>query len=69
VGWWIVLNLPAELPLQLAAAGPAMSAMELSMSQRKAVTKATGTRYARVDRAAKKQILDELCDGLTGSDR
>jgi hypothetical protein len=46
-----------------------MSAMELSMSQRKAVTKATGTRYARVDRAAKKQILDELCDGLTGSDR
>jgi hypothetical protein len=35
--------------------------MELSMSERKAVTKTTALRYARSDRAAKKTILDELC--------
>jgi len=35
--------------------------MELSMSERRAVTKAIATRYARSDRALKKQILDELC--------
>jgi hypothetical protein len=35
--------------------------MELSMSERKAVTKTTSLRYARSDRAAKKTILDELC--------
>jgi hypothetical protein len=34
--------------------------MELSMSERRAVTKAIATRYARSDRAGKKQILDEL---------
>ena len=31
------------------------------MSERRAVTKAIATRYARSDRAGKKQILDELC--------
>ena len=31
------------------------------MSERRAVTKAIATRYARSDRALKKQILDELC--------
>ena len=31
------------------------------MSERRAVTKAIATRYARSDRAAKKQVLDELC--------
>jgi hypothetical protein len=35
--------------------------MELSMSERRAVTKVIATRYARSDRAVKKQILDELC--------
>lgn len=35
------------------------------MGQRKAVTRATATRYRRSDRAAKKIILDELCE-LTG---
>jgi hypothetical protein len=35
--------------------------MELSMSERRAVTKAIATRYARSDRAGKKQVLDELC--------
>jgi len=35
--------------------------MELSMSQRKAVTKTIATRYVRADRGAKKVILDELC--------
>src|SRR5665811_295114 len=35
--------------------------MELSMGQRKAVTKMIATRYARADRGAKKVILDELC--------
>ncbi|MBE4716584.1 hypothetical protein DAD99_05165, partial [Pseudarthrobacter sp. AB1] len=35
--------------------------MELSMSERKAVTKTTALRYARSGRAAKKTILDELC--------
>jgi hypothetical protein len=35
--------------------------MELSMSERRAVTKVIATRYARSDRAGKKQILDELC--------
>jgi hypothetical protein len=35
--------------------------MELSMSERRAVTKTIATRYARSDRAAKKQVLDELC--------
>ena len=31
------------------------------MSERRAVTKTIATRYARSDRAAKKQVLDELC--------
>lgn len=31
------------------------------MSERRAVTKVIATRYARSDRAVKKQILDELC--------
>ncbi|MDQ0679659.1 hypothetical protein QFZ30_003041 [Arthrobacter pascens] len=31
------------------------------MSERRAVTKVIATRYARADRAVKKQILDELC--------
>ncbi|MEC5181792.1 hypothetical protein RCH07_003161 [Arthrobacter sp. CG_A4] len=35
--------------------------MELSASERRAVTKAIAPRYARSDRAAKKQVLDELC--------
>ncbi len=35
------------------------------MSERRAVTKTTATRYARADRAGKKIILDELC-ALTG---
>jgi hypothetical protein len=35
--------------------------MELSMSERRAVTKVIATRYARADRGVKKQILDELC--------
>lgn len=39
--------------------------MELTMGQRKAVTKAMATRYARSDRTGKKIILDELC-ALTG---
>jgi hypothetical protein len=36
--------------------------MELSMSERRAVTKVAATRYVRADRAGKKQILDELAD-------
>jgi hypothetical protein len=39
--------------------------MELSMSQRKAVTKTIATRYKRSKRGAKKIILDELC-AITG---
>ena len=35
--------------------------MEVSMSQRKAVTKVIATRYARTDRGGKKIILDEQC--------
>jgi hypothetical protein len=35
--------------------------MELSMSERRAVTKVIAIRYARSERAVKKQILDELC--------
>jgi len=35
--------------------------MGLTMSQRKAVTKAIATRYARADKAGKGRILDELC--------
>jgi hypothetical protein len=35
--------------------------MGLSMSERKAVTKAIATRYRRADRAGKRRILDELC--------
>lgn len=31
------------------------------MRERRAVTKVIATRYARSDRAGKKQILDELC--------
>ena len=39
--------------------------MELTMSQRQAITKASTLRYARSSRAAKKTILDELC-AVTG---
>src|SRR6266571_8528178 len=35
--------------------------MGVTMSQRKAVTKAIATRYKRADKAAKGVILDELC--------
>jgi len=35
------------------------------MSQRKAVTKATATRYRSSSRAVKAKVLDELCE-LTG---
>ena len=35
------------------------------MGQRKAVTKATATRYRSVSKGAKAKILDELCE-LTG---
>jgi hypothetical protein len=35
--------------------------MELSMSERRAVTKSIATRYRRTDRAGKTIILDELC--------
>ena len=35
--------------------------MGLTMSQRKAVTKAIATRYKRASRADKGRILDELC--------
>lgn len=35
--------------------------MELTMSERKAVTKTIATRHRRVNKDAKKQILDELC--------
>src|SRR5680860_68463 len=35
--------------------------MELSMSERRAVSKTIATRYVRADRGAKKIILDELC--------
>src|SRR5450759_4970838 len=44
--------------------GPA-SDMGLTMSQRKAVTKATATRYRSSSRAVKAKVLDELCE-LTG---
>jgi len=39
--------------------------MGLTLSQRKAVTKQTATRYRRADRPGKKIILDELC-AMTG---
>jgi hypothetical protein len=35
--------------------------MGLMLAERKAVTKAIATRYARADKAAKGRILDELC--------
>jgi hypothetical protein len=35
--------------------------MGLTMSQRKGLTKAIATRYARADKAGKGRILDELC--------
>lgn len=35
--------------------------MELTLGQRKAVTKAIATRYRRADKAGKGRILDELC--------
>src|SRR5680860_162965 len=35
--------------------------MELSMSERRAVSKTIATRYVRADRGAKKIILEELC--------
>ena len=44
--------------------GPA-SDMGLTMSQRKAVTKATATRYRSASRVGKARVLDELCE-LTG---
>lgn len=34
----------------------------LPMSERKAVTKATATRYARSDKLEKTKILDESCE-------
>jgi hypothetical protein len=39
--------------------------MELTMSERRAVTKTVATRYARSSRTGKKAILDELC-AVTG---
>jgi hypothetical protein len=38
------------------------SDMGLTMSQRKAVTKATATRYRSSSRAVKAKVLDELCE-------
>lgn len=35
--------------------------MGLTLSQRRAVTKAIATRYKRADKAAKGVILDQLC--------
>jgi hypothetical protein len=35
--------------------------MGLTLAERKAVTKAIATRYARADRAGKGRVLDELC--------
>ena len=35
--------------------------MELTLGQRKALTKAIATRYRRADKAGKGRILDELC--------
>ena len=42
--------------------------MGLTMSQRKAVTKAMATRYRSSSRAVKARVLDELCE-LTGRHR
>lgn len=39
--------------------------MGLTMSQRKAVTKAIATRYRRANKVGKGRILDELC-AMTG---
>jgi len=36
--------------------------MGLTMGQRKAVTKATATRYRSVSKGAKAKILDEPCE-------
>ena len=44
--------------------GPA-SNVGLTMSQRKAVTRATATRYRSASRVGKAKVLDELCE-LTG---
>jgi hypothetical protein len=49
---------------RIAGVGTA-SNMGLTMSQRKAVTKATATRYRSWPRAGKAKVLDELCE-LTG---
>ena len=35
--------------------------MELTLAERRAVTKAIATRYARLDKAGKSRVLDELC--------
>ena len=35
--------------------------MELTLAERRALTKTIATRYARADKAAKSRILDELC--------
>jgi hypothetical protein len=44
------------------------SDMGLTMSQRKAVTRAMATRYRASSRKGKAKVLDELC-GLTGRHR
>jgi hypothetical protein len=35
--------------------------MELTFAERKAVTKAIAIHYARLDKAGKSRVLDELC--------
>lgn len=44
------------------SAASALRAMELSMSERRAVPNVIAIQYARSERAVKKQILDKLCD-------
>jgi hypothetical protein len=35
--------------------------LELTLAERKGVTKAIATRYTRLDKAGKSRVLDELC--------